>query len=56
MDYVIVVYNKDGEEVHRKVCLGYSGNTMMEIYEDYAYLGGEGGYADFFTYYEKEVV
>ena len=52
MDYVIVVYNKQGEEVHRKVCRGYSGNTMMEIYKDYAHLGGKGGYSDFFEYEE----
>lgn len=56
MDYVIVVYNKKGKEVHREVCRGYSGNAMMEIYKDYAYLGGEGGYADFFVYNEKEAI
>ena len=48
MDYVLVVYNKKGEEVYRKEYPSVSGNFMMEIYQDYAYKGGKGGYADFF--------
>ena len=48
MKYILVVYNKKGTEVFRKVYRNTSGNAMMEIYKDYAYLGGKGGKADFF--------
>jgi len=48
MTYTLVVYNAKGEEVFRKIYKGVSGNFMMEIYKDYAHLGGPGGYADFF--------
>jgi hypothetical protein len=48
MKYILVVYNAKGVEVFRKVYEGVSGTFMHEIYNDYAHLGGPGGYADFF--------
>jgi hypothetical protein len=48
MNYVLVVFNKKGEEVFRKNYTGVSGTFMHEIYKDYAYLGGPGGWSDFF--------
>lgn len=48
MKYVLVVLNKQGQEVFRKDYDGVSAAFMHEIYKDYAYLGGEGGTADFF--------
>lgn len=48
MNYVLIVFNKKGEEVFRKYYTGVSGTFMHEIYKDYAHLGGPGGYADFF--------
>lgn len=48
MNYTLVVYSKDGQEMFRKLYQGVSGTFMHEIYKDYAYLGGVGGYADFF--------
>jgi len=47
MNYAVVVYNANGQEVFRKVYTGVSGSYMHEIYKDYAHLGGKGGYADF---------
>ena len=49
MTYILVVFNAKGQEVFRKVYEGVSGNFMMDIYQDYAHLGGKGGYADFFN-------
>jgi hypothetical protein len=48
MTYVIVVFNAKGKEVFRKEFTNTSGTEMHEFYKDYAYLGGKGGYADFF--------
>lgn len=48
MKYILVVYNKQGQEVFRKPYDGVSGAFMHEIYKDYAYLGGPGGKAEFF--------
>ena len=48
MKYLLVVYNSKGFEVYRKVYKNVSGTFMHEIYKDYAYKGGKGGYADFF--------
>lgn len=48
MTYILVVFNSANQEVFRKVYEGASGSFMHEIYNDYAYLGGIGGYADFF--------
>jgi len=47
MDYAVVVYNAKGIEVYRQVVEGVSGSFMMDIYKDYAHLGGTGGWADF---------
>lgn len=47
MNYAVIVYNAEGKEVFREVFKGVSGHFMMEIYKDYAHLGGEGGWADF---------
>lgn len=47
MNYYIVVYNKQGLEVFRELCEGVSATFMMDIYQDYAHLGGQGGWADF---------
>lgn len=49
MTYILVVFNKKGEEVFRKEYKGVTGHFMMDIYQDYAYLGGKDGYADFFN-------
>ena len=48
MTYTLVVYNAQGQEVFRKVYEGVSGSFMHEIYQDYAHLGGPGGWADYF--------
>jgi hypothetical protein len=48
MNYFVVVFNANGQEVYRKFYENVSGCFMHEIYKDYAYLGGPGGYADFF--------
>jgi hypothetical protein len=48
MTYILVVYDKMGQEVFRKIYRGVSGTFMHEIYQDYAHLGGPGGRADFF--------
>jgi hypothetical protein len=48
MNYILVVYNFKKVEVFRKVYKNVSGTFMHEIYKDYAYKGGKGGYADFF--------
>jgi hypothetical protein len=47
MNYAIVVYNSKGVEVYREIVEGVSATFMHEIYKDYAYLGGKGGWADF---------
>jgi hypothetical protein len=49
MDYVLVVYNAQNQEVFRKEYTSVSGTFMHEIYQDYAHLGGPGGRADFFA-------
>ena len=49
MTYILVVYNKKGQEVYRKEYKGVTGHFMMEIYNDYAHLGGKGGYAEFYN-------
>lgn len=49
MTYILIVFNKKGQEVFRKEYKGVTGNFMMDIYQDYAHLGGKGGYADFFN-------
>ena len=48
MKYILVVYNSKKVEVFRKVYKNVSWTFMHEIYKDYAYKGGKGGYADFF--------
>ena len=54
MTYILLVYTKTGEEVFRKVYKNTSGHAMQEIYKDYAHLGGKGGFADYFPYYESD--
>ena len=49
MTYILIVYNKKGKEVFPKEYKGVTGHFMMYIYQDYAHLGGKGGYADFFN-------
>ena len=48
MTYILIVFNKQGVEVFRKEYQGVSGTFMHEIYQDYAHLGGPGGWADFY--------
>lgn len=49
MKYILVVFNAKGQEVFRKVYKGVSGTFMHDIYKDYEHLGGEGGWADFYS-------
>jgi hypothetical protein len=48
MSYILVVFNKQGVEVFRKVYKDVSATFMHDIYQDYAHLGGPGGRADFY--------
>jgi len=49
MTYILIVYNKKGKEVFRKEYKGVSGHFMMDIYQDYAHLGGRRSNAEIFN-------
>jgi hypothetical protein len=48
MKYILVVFNRAGDEVFRKEYEGVSASFMHEIHKDYAYLGGPGATTDFY--------